>query len=143
MTFDKLESAGYLANHMARLFAQGLQERIKELGLSTGQFPALLALWAEDGLTQKDLVQRLDVEQATIANTLSRMERDGLVIRRRHPDDGRAQQICLTEKAKALERPAIKAAQAQNKKALSNLTEKEIIDFLDMMRRIVSAMRGN
>ncbi len=82
MAFEKNSSAGYLANHMARLFAAGLQRRIKPLGLATGQFPALVALWQKEGQTQKDLVAALDIEQATLANTLSRMERDGLVIRK-------------------------------------------------------------
>ena len=104
MKFDKNQSAGYLANHMARLFAQGLQARIKHLGLAPAQFMTLLALWQEDGLTQRQLIERLDVEQATMANTLARMVRDGLIERRPHPEDGRAQVVCLTAKARADER---------------------------------------
>ena len=76
--FDKHRSAGYLANHMARVFAHALAERIRPLGLAPGQFMTLIELWREDGLTQRDLVARLDVEQATMANTLKRMERDGI-----------------------------------------------------------------
>ena len=81
MPFEKNDSAGYLINHLARIFAQALAREIKPLGLAPGQFMVLLELWREDGLTQRDLVARLDVEQATLANTLSRMERDGLVRR--------------------------------------------------------------
>ena len=76
MTFQKERSAGFLANHMARLFANGLQQRIRPLGLAPAQFMTLLALWDEDGLTQRELVQRLNVEQATMANTLIRMPAD-------------------------------------------------------------------
>ena len=141
MAFEKMESAGYLANHMARLFAQGLHERISELGIVPGQFPALLILWEEEGLTQRDLVERLDVEQATIANTLTRMERDGLIIRKRHPSDGRAQQIWLTDKARALQKPATEAAKAQNAKALERLDRQEKKQFLEFMRRVISSMR--
>ncbi len=61
MTFEKDSSDGYLANHMARLFAAGLHRRIRPLGLSPGQFPALVALWAKEGRTQKELVQLLDI----------------------------------------------------------------------------------
>ncbi len=141
MAFEKMESAGYLANHMARLFAQGLYERISELGIVPGQFPALLILWEEEGLTQRDLVERLDVEQATIANTLIRMERDGLILRKRHPSDGRAQQIWLTDKARALQKPATEAAKAQNIKALERLDPEEKKQFLDFMRQVISSMR--
>jgi len=47
------------------------------------QFLALSELWGDDGLTQRELAERLGVEQATMANTLARMERDRLVERRR------------------------------------------------------------
>lgn len=93
MAFEKQKSPGYLANHMARLVAQGLHARIKPLGLVPGQFAALAALWEENGPTQTELIARSNIEQATMANTLSRMERDGLIHRTRHPSDGRAQQI--------------------------------------------------
>lgn len=143
MAFDKSKSAGYLANHMARLFAHGLHERIRPLGLAPAQFMTLLELWATDGLTQAELVDRLDVEQATLANTLKRMERDGLVARRPHPDDGRARQNWLTAKGKALQGPATRAARAQNETALKTLSAAERALFLDMSRRIIGSMKGH
>lgn len=101
MSFNKDDSAGFLANHLARLFARELQLRIKPLGLSTGTFPALLVLWESDGMTQRELIERLDIEQPTMANTLARMERDGLIDRRKDPADGRVQRIWLTAAARA------------------------------------------
>jgi DNA-binding MarR family transcriptional regulator len=141
MTFEKETSAGYLANHMARLFAVGLHRRIKPLGLAPGQFPALLALWSKEGQTQKDLVQLLDIEQATLANTLARMERDGLIHRRASEEDGRVQQIFLTDKAKALQAEAVAAARSQNMAALADFTDEEINQFLGFMRRAITSMQ--
>jgi DNA-binding MarR family transcriptional regulator len=143
MTFDKDRSAGYVVNHMARLFAAALTERIRPLGLSTGQFPLLLHLWQEEGLTQKQLVERLDVEQATIANTLTRMERDGLIERRPHPQDGRAQCIHLTAKARALEAPATAAAQAVNETALAPLPPVARKAFLRVMGQVIAALQAD
>ena len=142
MTFKKRDSAGYLANHMARLFALGLQRRLAPHGLATAQFMTLLELWAEDGLTQAQLVRRLDVEQATMANTLARMERDGLVRRTAHPDDARAQQVWLTAAARAIRAPATQAATAQNQCALADLSDAERDVFLELMRRVIDTMRA-
>ena len=142
VSFDKTRSAGYLVNHMARLFAQGLHARIRPLGLAPAQFMTLLELWAEDGLTQTQLVARLDVEQATMANTLKRMERDGLVERRPHPQDRRAQQVWLSDKGRALEGPATQAAAAQNEAALAPLSPQERGQLLDLSRRLIAAMKG-
>jgi len=141
MQFSKDQSAGYLVNHLARIFARGLAARIKPLGLTTGTFPALLELWDRDGLTQKQLVERLDIEQATMANTLARMERDGLVTRRKDETDGRVQRVWLTERARALQAPATAAAMEENAAALSALSTEERATLLSLMQRIIAANR--
>jgi len=142
MTFEKTQSAGYLTNHLARLFAHALHERVRPLGLAPAQFMTLLELWAEDGLTQRDLVERLDVEQATMANTLARMDRDGLVVRRPHPEDGRAQQVWLTEKARELEGPATAAARAVNQTALGGFSADERRQLLGLLGRAIESLRS-
>ncbi|WP_299667476.1 MarR family winged helix-turn-helix transcriptional regulator [uncultured Ruegeria sp.] len=141
MKFEKEDSAGYLINHMARLFAKELQQRISPLGIVVGQFPILLELWLKDGVSQKDLLSKIDVEQATLANTLSRMERDGLIKRTKNPADARAQLIWLTEKAAALRNDAYQSAQNVNLQALTVLNSTEQTQFLELMRRVISGMR--
>ncbi len=141
MAFDKSRSAGFLANHMARLFALHLSQAIAPLGLAPAQFMTLLELWEEDGLTQADLVERLDVEQATLANTLKRMERDGLVRRAAHPDDGRARLIWLTAKARKLEPAAKKAATAVNRRALEALDATRAEGLLGAMGDVIRQLR--
>lgn len=142
MEFEKENSAGYLVNHMARLFAKGLQERITPLGIVIGQFPILLELWQKDGVSQRDLLEKIDVEQATLANTLSRMERDGLITRTKHPIDARAQQIWLSEDALKVRDQAYQAAHYQNEKALRVLNDAEQAQFMEFMRRIISDIRS-
>lgn len=140
MTSFKTSSAGYLANHVARLFARELAEAVRPLGLAPAQFMVLLELWREDGLTQKDLVGRLDVEQATMAATLARMERDGLIERRPDQADARARRIQLTARARALQQPALAAAKDVNARALAGFSEAEREVLLSGLRRIVGAL---
>lgn len=142
MDFEKENSAGYLVNHMARLFAKKLQQRIAPLGIVVGQFPILLELWVKDGVTQKDLLGKIDVEQATLANTLNRMERDGLIKRTKNPSDARAQLIWLTRKAAALRNSAYEAAMSVNAEALQVLNEAERAQFMNAMRLIIKNMRS-
>ena len=141
MTFKKNQSAGYLINHVARLFARGLSQRIKPLGLTTGTFPALLELWETDGLTQKQLVERLDIEQATMANTLARMERDGLVVRKKDESDGRAQRVWLTGRARNLRDDAVDEAENENVSALAGLSEAEQRQFVTLLGKILDSHR--
>ena len=140
MDFDRETSAGYVVNLMARLFARHLEAGIRPLGLGTGVFPALLLLWEQDGVTQRDLVEGLQIEQPTMANTLARMERDGLIKRRRDQNDARVQRIWLTDKARALERTAKLEAARVNEQALAGLTEEERRAFLTLMAKVISAL---
>lgn len=134
-------SAGFLANHMARLFAAALAGRVQPLGLAPAQFMVLLELWAEEGRTQAELTAALSVEQATMANTLARMERDGLIERRPSPEDKRARLVHLTPKARGLREEAVAEAQSVNGQALDGFSEAEASQFLAQMRRVIANLQ--
>ena len=106
MTTDSLRpasSVGYQVNRLARLFEVALRNRIAAYGVVPGQFPALLALYERDRQTQRELSEVADVDQSTMAKTLARMRRDGLVRDEPDPDDGRRIRYQLTPRARALE----------------------------------------
>ena len=141
MTFDRSHCATYLAGLMAKGFARSLQARGAMLGFSPGQFPVLLELWQEDGLTQKQLLDRLEVEQATLANTLMRMERGGLIKREPHPKDRRAQIIRLTGAGRDLERQAIDAAAEADAALFDGFRQFERELMMEYMRMAIDNAR--
>lgn len=141
--FEREQSAGYLVNYAARLFGRRLHGAIAPLGLAPAQFLVLLELWEDDGLTQADLVSRLNVEQATLANTISRMERDGLVERREKSGDRRARLIYLTDKARGLEDDAKRNAAQINAFALAGLEEGERAQFLHALERVIETLAAD
>ncbi|MBO9448881.1 winged helix-turn-helix transcriptional regulator [Tropicibacter sp. R16_0] len=141
MHFDKQDSAGYLINHVARLFARELQLGIAPLGIVVGQFPILLELWQKDGVSQKQLLENIDVEQATLANTLNRMERDGLIKRTKSQKDARVQLIWLTDKAAVIREKAYEVALDVNARALKDIPQHELEIFMNVMRRVISRLR--
>ena len=98
--FDSSRSTGHLVSRAQRLFANEADRRLKPLGLSAGYIPVILSLAAEPLLSQKALVQRAAIEQPTMAGTLRRMERDGLVERRADRTDARASLFRLTRDCK-------------------------------------------
>ena len=141
MSLPREQSVGYLVNHLGRQFAVLLANRLKPLGLAPAQHAVLLALWQEDGLSQRELVNILEIRQATAANTLDRMERDGLITREVHPDDARSKRICRTAKARALENEVTGIARDINANALAALDEHERGQFLEMLKRLIEQQR--
>jgi DNA-binding MarR family transcriptional regulator len=141
MAFDRSHSATYLANQLAKGFARSLQQRSSSLGFSPGQFPVLLELWQQDGLTQKQLLDKLEVVQATVANTLARMQRDGLIERIPHPDDKRAKIITLTALGRSLEARAVEAAAEADAALFSGFKRFERDLMIEYMRMILENAR--
>lgn len=137
MSLKREKSLGYVVNHVSRLMTQAMGEAILDLGVTPGQLPVLMCLWEQDGLTQRELYERVNIEQATMSNTLKRMERDGLIRRKPDPNDRRAARITLSAKAKKLEGPLADAVKTVNKKALGPLKKKDKKALMDMMGTMI------
>jgi DNA-binding MarR family transcriptional regulator len=124
--FERARSLGYVVNLQARLFAQALHRRISPLGVVPGQFAQLLALYERDGRSQSELCREVRIEQATMARTLQRMERDGLIERRSDPEDRRRTLILLTPRARRIEAALKRAATEVNALATKSLSQRDL-----------------
>jgi DNA-binding MarR family transcriptional regulator len=130
------ETIGWRVNLLARLMAQALKARTADRGVLPGQYPLLAALWEEDGLTQKQLVERVAIDQSTSAHTLKRMERDGLLVRSPCETDGRAVRHWLTPHGRAIRAEIAEAVAAVNADTLAGLPPEEVarlVETLDAM----------
>ncbi len=135
-------SLGYQVNHLSRLMAHALRDRIEALGVVPGQFAQLLALYETDGLTQAELCARVQIEQPTMANTLARMERDNLITRVPDPADRRRSRVLLTPRARALEDDLVAAAGAVNATATRGLDDHAAQAFMTTMASIIANLEA-
>ena len=142
MQFDREHSSGYLANWAARLFARSIDKRLRPLGLSSAYMPIFFALAAGDALSQKTLADRAAVEQSTMANTLKRMERDGLIARRPDPRDARASLVSLTPLAVAKLKGVQAAGQAVNDIAMGSLSPSEREQYRKLLLRVIGSLEA-
>ena len=143
LPLERRSSLGYQANHLARLLEQALRAQIARHGVVPGQFAQLLALYEEDGLTQNQLCERVRIDQSTMAHTLQRMERDGLIRRTTDPLDRRRARITLTERSRELETVLVQAAQEVNARATSGFTDEETAMLLRMISRLIGNLEAD
>jgi DNA-binding MarR family transcriptional regulator len=133
-------SLGYQVNHLARLFEQQLRLRIEGHGVVPGQFAQILALYEEEPLTQRELCDRVQIEQSTMAYTLQRMERDGLIQRVADREDGRRMQITLTARARALRHALLDAAQQVNSLATADMDEGQTAALMSSIETMIKSL---
>ena len=120
MTFDQRDTIGFHAAQLARLIANRLRDALTPLGLMPAQVAALIEIARAEGLTQKELVERLDVEQPGVARTLNGLEADGWITRQSLA--GRSQGLYLTDRARAVVPEAARPSASSNRQALIELS---------------------
>jgi len=76
------------------------------LGITYPQYLVMMVLWEEDCQPVNDIAHRLLLETNTVTPLLQRMEKQGLVVRKRGEHDKRQQIVSLTEKGRELEEKA-------------------------------------
>lgn len=90
----------------SRAMTQAYAPVLAPLGLTYPQYLVMLALWEADGVAVKDLGARLHLDSGTLTPLLKRLERAGLLARRRDDRDERVVRIALTPAGRALRRRA-------------------------------------
>ena len=90
----------------ARLITQAYTPLLNELGITYPQYLVLMVLWEKDCQPVNDIAHRLLLETNTVTPLLQRMEKLGIVVRKRGEEDKRQQIVSLTKKGKAMEKQA-------------------------------------
>ena len=91
---------------MSHAFNRAYRQLLDPLGLTYPQYVVLIALWAEDDLTVKEIGSRLFLDSGTLTPLLKRLEGMGLVRRTRGKEDERQVRISLTQKGRTLQEKA-------------------------------------
>lgn len=116
--------AVFLASKSLERFAE--IEMKNRLGLTPSQWKTILALNLNNGLTQKDLAERLFMDGSTLVPIIDKMERNGLVQRRSDPNDRRNNRIFLTKKSESVADFIIDIIENIKKIALKGVSQDEI-----------------
>lgn len=112
---------------------------LAELGLHPGQELLIMAVARQEGVAQADLGKYLNVEPPTVAKSLQRLERAGLIERRPDPRDARVLQVYLTAEAGALRGSITAIWRELDDRMLKGVSEVEEA----FLRRLLVQLRDN
>ncbi|TYC57680.1 MarR family transcriptional regulator [Marinobacter sp. BW6] len=79
---------------------------LSELGLTYPQYLVMLVLWEKDDIRVSTLKERLFLDYGTLTPLIKRLEKHGLLVRQRSPEDERQVFVRLTEKGRSLQQAA-------------------------------------
>jgi len=133
---DLSRNFGFILNDVARLLRTAFDRRVKSLGLTRSQGWVLNHLFRNNGVTQSELADILQVEKATLGRLLDRLEAKGWVRRENHADDRRAKRVFLTEEVEPALRAMRAAAADLRRDALAGFSAEDQTRFVDALLAI-------
>jgi len=132
--FDTLD---FLLLQLGRAHHNLMRRQMHTLDLCRGQPPVLFALYKKDGMSNSDLAEFLEITPATLTNKVKRMEKAGLVIRRRDEEDERVSRIYITEKGRNLMENLKQARTEREAAMLAGVSDSDVERLKADMRKIL------
>ncbi|MEN3361607.1 MAG: MarR family transcriptional regulator, transcriptional regulator for hemolysin [Mycobacteriales bacterium] len=86
--------------------------------------------------TQRELADAVGINAATLTHHLNAMEADGLVVRRRNPDNRRVHDVRLSERGEALFHQLAAVAIAYDRRLRAGLSNDEIATLAGLLDRV-------
>jgi len=97
------DALGFNLYRVALLFRRELMRALSDYELTPEQWQVMQTLWSTDEeLNQSEVAHLTLRDKHTVSRILSRLERDGWIVKQPDPDDARAHIIVPTNEAKTL-----------------------------------------
>ena len=109
---------------------------LDELNLTHTQYITLMVLWERDGVTVKELGQKLFLDSGTLTPVLKSMEQKGYLKRQRVEGDERSVRIFLTDDGVALKDKALDVP--QKIAACVKLSPEEAMTLYQLLYKILN-----
>jgi len=93
---------GFLVSDVSRLLRRNFDEKARTIGVTRPQWRVLTMLARREGINQGGMAELMEVEPITLSRMVDRLQDSGLVERRPDPNDRRAWQLFLTDKAEPI-----------------------------------------
>ncbi len=139
---DRLDRSPIHLLHRAGQCAGDIcHSEMKVGGLTPRQLAVLMTDAQNEGLSQTGLVDRTGIDRSTLADIVRRMQRKGLLQRRRTREDARAYAVKLTDEGRRVLRVAEPVGKKVDERILDALPGKHRDQFVDGLQAIVDALQ--
>ncbi len=132
---------GFLIHDVSRLRRTAFDQRMKSLDITRSQWWVLsgISRHGEQGITQTELANVLDLGKVALGGLIDRLEEGGFVVRRADASDRRVNRIYLTRKGDSILAKMIKVGNEMNSKIMQGIT----LERQHMLAEMLHDMKAN
>jgi len=130
------ESIGLLSNQTNRKMLRYVNSELKGYDITLEQWVVLLILGKENIMNQKQLAEKLEKDQPTLARILDILERKKLIERQSIKEDRRSFLVHITTLGRSLKSEVAVFLEADFEKMLLGITEEKIQIYKEVLMQI-------
>jgi DNA-binding MarR family transcriptional regulator len=108
--------------------------------LTPRQLAVLMTIAQHEGLSQTEIVDHTGIDRSTLADIVRRLQKKGLLQRRRTKEDARAYAVKLTEEGRRVLRRVEPLAKRVDRRVLDTLPANRREEFIQALASIVSTL---
>ena len=118
-----------------------VKSKLAPFNLAPEQNLIMMLLWEKDGLTQYQLVEKLDKDKTNIARMASSLEKKGFITRRHCKDDRRSVKLLLTEQGRELGEKILPITEEFNAIVCKGISNEELMEFERLLQKMNENVR--
>ena len=136
MTNNSCQSVGKYISIIHRTGSSFLSKEFSKFNIGSGQYMYLIHLYKNDGLSQEELTEILNIDKGTTAKSIKKLETEGFVMRVKDKNDKRINRVYLTHKALEIKDEFLSSINAWENTLTSNLSYAEKEQALTLLKKI-------
>jgi len=137
--FDLESCICFINNRVSKKMADIFNERLAAFGVTRVQWIAMYYLLKYGVMSQKDLADRMDLKESTVARLVDRMESENLIERIKDASDRRVTNIELTESGRKRMEELLPEGQKMSDFFSKGITDEEI----EVFKRVLDKFMKN
>ena len=127
----------FINSKISKKMMDMFNERLISLGVTRVQWMAMYYLLQYGNMFQKELGERMDIKESTVARLLDRMEEDNLINRTNFKEDRRVKYIKLTGKGKEKIEELLPEGQKMSELFSVGITKEEIQVLKTVLKKLM------
>lgn len=134
------DALSWLMATCSKLLRERLSAKFANAGytVTPEQWAILAHLWQQDGLSQQALANRFHRSKVAAFQIIGKLEKQGLVIRRPDPVDGRSKRIFLTSEGRKIQSVLVPLAKENISQAVDGVSLKDLETAKNVIRKVIS-----
>lgn len=132
----------FLCAEFSHRFSQVLAAEFKQhnIDITAEQFSILVVLWYKEGISQKEISEKLNRDKTTVTRVLMNMKKNKLIRQVTDTADNRSNLIYLTTKGKEIQKAGVKVSGELYLKVLKAIPQAQLLTSINVLQKMTQSL---